>query len=216
MTEIRVKALLGWPALVKPTSINNGPLKFRARLGFDPDAAWGKDSIKLIRDTRKAVAKEKWKGKAEGILDFMKGDRNKESWFESDYKSQEGDVHEGFAGLYHLSTLNEIMPLLLDNDRTELDAQEARQRFYSGCYVAARVDIYPQDNEHGRGMRAGLMGVQFWKDGTNFGGGKKAKVDDFEDLSDTGEDDEPEEKPRPKASAKRKPEPVDEDEYDIA
>lgn len=212
MTEIRFKARLMFQPPWEATSINGGPLKHRARLAIDPETTWGKESLKLIRDTRKAVAKEKWKNKAEGILETIRGDKNKESWFESDYRNAEGDVQEGFEGLYHLSALSDAMPLMLDADRTEISKRD--RRMYSGCYVVAKVDIYAQDNEHGKGMRAGLMGLQFWKDGDAFGSsGKIAKVEDFEDLSDTGEDDD--EKPAKPSSSARRP-PVEDDDDDIA
>jgi hypothetical protein len=174
-------------AIWAPSSINGGPEKFRLRVMLDPKE--NADSVKLLRDTRAKVAKERWKGKAEGILETIKGDKNKESYFESDYKNQEGEVVEGFEGLYHLSTLNDVQPLIIDRDRTELTKRDGRP--YSGCYCNVKVDIYAQDNTHGKGMRANLLGIQFLRDGDAFGGGgRKAKVDDFEDLGDQGEDDD--------------------------
>ncbi|WCD56201.1 hypothetical protein [Caulobacter phage BL94] len=208
MTTIRVKARLAFQPPWKATSINGGPEKFRARLMFDPDTDWGKESIKLIRDTRKAVAKDKWKAKADGILEMNKNDRNKESWFESDYRSQDGEVVAGFEGMYHLSTLADVMPLIIDKDRTELSRKDGRP--YSGCYVIAQVEIWAQDNDSGKAMRAGIQGLQFWKDGDAFGGGGKiAKVDDFEDLSDQGDDDEA---PR---SSRRPPVVADDDDDQV-
>jgi len=223
MTEIRVKARLAFQPPFKSKSINNGPEKYRARLMFDPATEWGKESIKLIRETRKAVAKERWKAKADGILETIKGDRNKESWFESDYRSSDGENVDGFEGMFHMSALSETLPLMIDRDRTEVTARDGR--FYSGCYVVAKLDIYPQDNEHGKGMRCGLMGLQFWKDGDAFGGGRRASADDFDDLSDTGEEDE-DETPRRTApsrgsegsgaGARARRAPVEDDDDDIA
>lgn len=227
MTEIRVKARLAFNPPWEPTSINNGPPKFRARLMFDPDSDWGKESIKIIRATRKEVAVVKFKGKAkaEAILDTIKGDKNKESWFENDYRNQEGEVTEGFEGMFHLSTLADEQPLMLDRDRAELSKRDGR--LYSGCYVVAKIDIWGQDNAHGKGMRATILGLQFWKDGVGFSGAKRAKVDDFEDLGVEDDDDddavsrasarrpadEDDEKPAPK---KRRPPPPEDDDDDVA
>lgn len=188
--EIRFKARLAFQPPWKATSIQGGPEKFRARFMIDPETDWGKEALKTIRDARLKVATEKWKtkAKAEAILDLIKNDRNKESWFESDYRNSEGDVVAGFEGMFHMSALSDTMPLIIDKDRTELTRKDGRP--YSGCYVVAKVDIWAQDNDSGKGMRVGLMGLQFWKDGEAFGGGKIAKADDFDDLSDQGEEDD--------------------------
>lgn len=210
MVEITIRGRLAFPSLWEPSSVNNGPEKYRARIIIDPSDPWGKKAVRAIDAARDEVAKAKWKGKAAGIMEANKGDKNKETWFKSDYRSSEGEVLDGFEGMYHLSTLSDGQPTIIDADRTELTKRDGRP--YSGCYCVFKVDIWPQDNSNGKALRAQLMGVQFWKDGPGFGGGgKKAKADEFEDLS--AEDDEDEDTPRANTSARR---PRDEDEDEPA
>lgn len=212
MTMITVRGRLAFASIWTPTAFGDSPVeKYRARIIIDPkDTA----SVKAIRDARKQVAEAKWAKKATGIMSAIAGDRQKDSWFESDYVSQDGEINDGFEGMFHLSTTSEVQPTIIDRDRTELSRRDGRP--YAGCYCVFKVDIWPQDNKNGKAMRAQLAGIQFWKDGDAFGGGVRAKVDDFDDLSDLGEDDEPTtERAAPKAAG-RKPAPPADDDDDIA
>lgn len=67
------------------------------------------------------------------------------------------------------------------------DLLEIDGRPYDGCYVNATFDIYVQTKGENQGVRCGLVGVQFAKDGDAFSGGKKATPDDF-DAIDEGAD----------------------------
>jgi hypothetical protein len=56
---------------------------------------------------------------------------------------------------------------------------------YGGCYVVASVEIYAQDNSFGKGIRCGLRGVQFYKDGKSFGGASAVSAEsEFDDLAE--------------------------------
>lgn len=214
-----------WTA--RPPQDGKGDPKFGAVLIIDPKSKTRHDpdlkQSKYINDAIKKVAKEKWKDKAEGILRVLNGDAQKWCYFEEDKLNQEGDVVDGFEGMFWLKANSPIQPTIIDRDRTELARKDGRP--YPGCYVIMKVDIWPQDNVHGKGMRAQLQGLQFLKDGDAFGGGTRSKVDDFEDLSDLGDDDdaparrsraqedEDEPAPRRKPPARRQ---VEEDEDEIA
>ena len=52
-----------------------------------------------------------------------------------------------------------------------------------------QIEVYPQDNTFGRGIRAQLKAVQFVKDAPAFSGGAPASADDFDDLSVDDEGD---------------------------
>lgn len=58
---------------------------------------------------------------------------------------------------------------------------------YDGCYVNAAVDIWTQGGEN-PGVRCGLTGVQFVKDGDAFGGARRADGSAFESLDVDDED----------------------------
>lgn len=206
----------------KPPANGQGEAKYGATFIIDPKK--NAEEVKAIRAAIKKVAKDKWGGKADNILRVIEGDNQKFCWFEEDKLNAEGDVVDGFEGKFFLNSKSPIQPGIYDRDTSELTRADGRP--YSGCYVVAKVDIWAQDNTHGKGMRCQLKGVQFLKDGDSFGGGTKAKADDFEDLSNLGEDeddaaparkrkDEDEDAPRSArkpAQRQRQPEPEDEEE----
>ena len=77
---------------------------------------------------------------------------------------------------------------ILDKDKTELSQTAGRP--YGGCYVNATIEVWAQNNDFGKTTRAQLLAVQFAKDGDAFGAGTaKGSADEFEDLSDSGDED---------------------------
>ena len=65
---------------------------------------------------------------------------------------------------------------------------EIERLIYSGCYVHASVDIWPQDNKWGQRINCTLRGVMFANDGENFGGGSTASASEFADFAIDAED----------------------------
>jgi hypothetical protein len=57
-------------------------------------------------------------------------------------------------------------------------------RPYNGCMVNVVLDIYAQDNEFGKRINAGLLGVQFVADGDKFRMGEAAEDTDFANYGD--------------------------------
>ena len=77
--------------------------------------------------------------------------------------------------------LLKLRPLVVDADKSPLVAEDGKP--YSGCYVNASVELWPQDNNYGKRVNATLMGVQFFRDGESFSGGGVASEDDFDDVT---------------------------------
>lgn len=124
-----------------------------------------------------AEAANAWPKKPQAMVDSLKGNNNK-------FCYRDGDIttYDGFEGMFALASHrkeSDGAPGVYDRDKTPLQARDGRP--YSGCYVNAIVEIYAQTGENS-GMRCGLVGVQFVKDGQSFGGASKPKADDFEDL----------------------------------
>jgi len=132
-------------------------------------------SVKDISAAVIAAAKAKWNDKADEMLKMLKaGDR---------LPVHSGDAKAtsaGYAGNLYLNAGNTIRPLLLDANRAQLTQNDGKP--YSGCYVNAIVEIWAQDNEHGKRVNASLLGVQFVRDGERLSGGSVATADDFEPL----------------------------------
>ena len=77
-------------------------------------------------------------------------------------------------------------PMVIGTDRAPLTEDDGKP--YAGCYVNAIVELWGQDNQFGKRVNANLLAVQFVKDGTPFGNGVTASVDDFDDIDADEED----------------------------
>jgi hypothetical protein len=153
---------------------------------FIIDPVKNADVVKQLDAEIMRVATEKWGEKTKNILAKAHAD-DAVAFVKSDKLNKDGDVYGGFEDMFWLAANNKTQPTIVDLDRTPLTRASGRP--YNGCYVVARVSIWAQDNKWGRRVNAELKGVQFYRDGDAFTGGRPADPDDFEDLSD-GADDE--------------------------
>jgi hypothetical protein len=132
--------------------------------------------VKMINEAIDAVAKEKWGAKADANLKIMRT-ADKVCLHNGDLKAN----YDGFEGMLFVSARNPIRPLVVDANKTPLTAESGKP--YSGCYVNASIELWPQDNNYGKRVNATLMGVQFFRDGESFSGGGVASEDDFDDVT---------------------------------
>ncbi len=170
----------------------DGPPKHNLKAIVDPA---DKATVKLLDDTMLTVAKEKWGAKAQQIFDNFTKLGNPKAiqvpFVKEPYKNRDGDAHGGFEGMYYVSAGSATRPLIIDRDKSPLLASDGRP--YAGSHCKVQVEIWAQDNNFGRALRAQLKGVQFVKDGDAFSGGAPANPDDFDDLGSQGEEEEEEE-----------------------
>lgn len=140
--------------------------------------------IKMIEDAMKAVAKDKWGAKADGIYKEMKSG-GKLCLKDGDSKAS----YEGFEGMMFVSSSTATRPLALNRDKSPVTEEDGV--LYSGCYVNVSLELWAQDNSWGKRINAQLGGVQFVKDGDAFsGGGSAADEADFEELADGADADD--------------------------
>ena len=182
--EITIKNVrLAFENLFEPSAFAEGQeKKFGATFLIPKNSP----EIKKIESAIQEVAEEKWAKKADEVLDMIRGDNQKFCFQDGDHKSKKN--LDGFAGHYALSCKNPKRPTLVDRSGAPVQKGEP-QCLYDGCYVLAKVEIWAQNNQHGKGIRATVNGVQFMKDGDSFSAARVSSVDEFEDLSD-GADDE--------------------------
>lgn len=139
------------------------------------DKSWKQTTMaKVIAD----VAKGKWGAKSDAVLKSIQGNNQKFCWTDGDTKE-----YDGYEGNYCLAASrgqDKGRPLIMDRDKTPLTAADGKP--YAGCYVNATVEIWPQDNSFGKGIRATLRGVQFFKDGDAFSAGTPVSEDDFDEI----------------------------------
>jgi hypothetical protein len=160
----------------------SGPFKYRASFLMYPNSKNHKELIAAM----KAVAKEEWKDKADAVLANADDDSKLRFIIDGNKKA-----YDGYAGMVAITATRDQAkgrPLILDKNKEELSSTSGKP--YSGCYVNATVEIWPQNNKYGKTIRAGLLAIQFAKDGDAFGAGSATgSPDEFEDLSDVGDDD---------------------------
>ena len=82
-------------------------------------------------------------------------------------KDGDDKEYDGYAGCWSLKASSRKRPQTFDRDLTTLDSED--EKFYPGCYVNASIDLWVQDNQWGKRLNANLYGVQFAKDGEEFG-----------------------------------------------
>lgn len=137
----------------------------------------------LLQNTINSVAEERWKEKAKAVLKTIEGNNQKCCYYPGDLKE-----YDGFAGMYALSAKRSEKsghPKVVDQKRHDLSREDGKP--YGGCYVNAKVDIWAQDNEYGKGIRATLIAVQFLRDGDAFSATGPATAEGFEDEKDESE-----------------------------
>ena len=129
----------------------------------------------VVVDAMKTAANEKWGKDAEKVFAALKaGDR---------LCLHDGDAKpdaDAYPGNLFLNASNKTRPLVIGPQREPLVAADGKP--YSGCYVNAIVEIWPQDNQFGKRINASLLGVQFLRDGDRLAGGGVAAADDFEAI----------------------------------
>ena len=126
---------------------------------------------KTLKDVAMAQWEKKWETYYENIIVDPKGC----CWI--DGKRKEYDGYQGHWALTAHRPEDKGRPIVLDTDKSPIykannEIYEGKAgRIYSGCYVNASIEFFGYDNT-GKGLSAQLRGVQFYKDGDSFGGGR--------------------------------------------
>lgn len=171
---------LAFPDLFVAKAVNAGDTpRFGAQLIVEKGSA----NEAAIDAAITEVANAKWGAKADDNLKILKA-KAKICFLDGDLKSE----YQGFAGNMSLSAGNTVRPTVVGRDRAPLT--EADGIVYSGCYVNAIVEIWAQENTHGKRINCSLRGIQFSHDGEAFSGGGVASADEFEELTDNNDADD--------------------------
>lgn len=182
--KVKLKGVrLSFPDLFEAAQFEGkGPFSYRASFLVEPNSENHKALIKAKEDTFKEEFKDKWKSV------MANADDDSKLRFLVDGNKKE---YDGYAGMIAVSAKRDQSkgrPLLLDKDKSELSQTSGKP--YAGCYVNATIEVWAQNNQYGKTVRAQLLAVQFAKDGDAFGAGSATgSPDEFEDLSVGDEDD---------------------------
>ena len=172
-TSVKLKNVrLSFPDLFTAVQYEGkGPFRYNASFLIEP----GSDNHKAVEVAITEAAAEKFNKKGASKIAEWKGNSNKFCYVSGDTKE-----YDGYQGMMVLSSHRKMeagRPLIIDGAKNPLS--EADGKPYAGCYVNASVDIYAQDGTNG-GIRCGLKGVQFVRDGDAFSGSKVASPDEFD------------------------------------
>jgi co-chaperonin GroES (HSP10) len=166
MTKIKLNSVrLSFPSLYRKAVFGGEETKYEGT--FLIDKATQADKIAEIEAAIAAVSKEKHKGKTPPADKLCMKDGD-----DIDY--------DGYAGCMSIKASSSKRPMVIGTDRAPLTEDDGKP--YAGCYVNAIVELWGQDNQFGKRVNANLLAVQFVKDGTPFGDGVTASVDDFDDI----------------------------------
>lgn len=155
------------PHAAKPTA----KAKYQVDLIIPPDHPAWVDIMTAVQ----AAALRKYGEQATAMLNLIQQDRQKRCWGSGNEKINRKTMapFDGYAGMNYLAPKTETRIQLIKADAQPVDASNdmaymaACDKFYGGCYVNAAVDIYA--SKENDGIFAGLIALQFAKDGEPFG-----------------------------------------------
>ena len=148
-----------------------GDAKFSCAFIFAKDSP----NKQAVVDAMTAAANEKWGAKAGEVLKALKA-ADRLCLHDGDSKPDA----DAYPGNLFLNASNKTRPLVIGPQREPLVAADGKP--YSGSYVNAIVEIWPQDNQFGKRINASLLGVQFLRDGERLSGGGVAAAEDFQAI----------------------------------
>jgi len=182
-TTIIIKNVrLAFPDLREAVQFDGkGPFNYKAVFLVTP----GSEADKAILTAIEKAGKNKWGEKAAPIVAQAKASGSGKFC----YVDGNTKAYDGFAGNMALSAgrgKDDGAPKLLDRDLSELASDSGKP--YGGCFVNAKVQLWAQDNQFGKAIRATLVTVQFVKDGDSFSGSGPANAEGMEALESEADD----------------------------
>lgn len=159
-----------------------GEPKYNCSLLFSKTTPEGKANRALVSKAAEEVKSAKW-GKNPPKL-------KPEKVCMRDGDQEDYDGYEGMLFVSASSPANRP-PVLIDRRKDEKGKWMKAHPglLYSGCYVNAIINIWAQDNEHGKRINASIESVQFLRRGDAFGA-KPVDADEAFSDDDVGEEDD--------------------------
>lgn len=141
----------------------------------------GKDDpqLKELQQAIDNVGAEKWGEKWPAYRKTMIAER-KLCLGDGESKAQ----YDGYEGRMFLNASSKSRPSVVAADKTPL-VREDGLLLNGGAVVNAGISLWAQDNQFGKRINAELKGVQYVKEGENWGGGSSLDDDFFDDEAET-------------------------------
>ena len=164
------EARLSFPHVLQPKAVQSGAPKYSCNFILDQGSTEWAEAMQIVGN----MASEKWADKAQGVLNLISQDKRLRCYGQGFEKVSQtsGEVYEGYTdpGAVFIAASNENKPSLYGQNAQELPPNaNANQLFVGGNYVSGLVSFWLQENEHGRAVRANLIGIQYLREGEHFG-----------------------------------------------
>ena len=163
---------LSFPSIFKKSEFNGVVGKYEATFLMDKDL-----QAKMIDELQSKIAQ-------------IQKENSKVSPNKICVKDGEFVEYDGYKNAISIKAGNNRRPTVINRDTSPLIEED--NIIYAGCYVNASLELWFQDNSYGKRVNCNLLGIQFVKDGENFGAGDVDVTSSFEnlDLSQKGDDDD--------------------------
>lgn len=184
LNDVRLSFAQLWHPYAPPPKPNQQPSKpaFQCHFILPQDHS----QLDEMKSALAQVAKNQWGENSDNVLRQLIADARVCMRNGNSKTDAEGNVLDGYADSYFVSTRSYVRPTVVNVDRSPLTENDGKP--YSGCYVNGIFRIWPQQNNFGKRINAQLMGVQYVRDGESFGGGRVASPEEFDTLSEFAED----------------------------
>ena len=155
-------ARVNFPALHKKPVINGEEGKYGAKFIIEPDA-------EVLTTLRTQID-----GMVAASLKVKKLPADKIALRDGD-----GMARDEYEGNFVLSASAKNKPRVVDQTGQGFITEIEECQIYSGCYVAAQVKLWAQDNKFGKRINCELVSIQFRKHGEPLAGGSVSTDDVF-------------------------------------
>jgi hypothetical protein len=164
---------LSFPDLFVPAAYQEGQIpKYGATFLLNPKKLLHAKWIKNIANEEARMIREAWGAAPKGLILEYCGSGNDRT------NQQTGEIYQGYEGMWFITCKNQNQPLVIDEHQVEIASND--KRAVAGMFVNASVNLYCQENKHGRAIRASVRGVMVLGYGEPFGNHVTAK--EFEDF----------------------------------
>lgn len=172
----------------------NGRWNWAASALVDPKGP----EYKLILDSLKEVAKERWGAKFDALWAdtwgnkmlccFLDGNRKEYDGYKDQFVLAMKKLHKVKQKDGQIEVKDAVPPPTIDRSGTPVSPGQP-QYPYAGCFCQFSVEMYatgnnPKNTRENPGLRAKIRWVQFARDGAAFSAGTPVTTDEFAPLDD--------------------------------
>lgn len=171
---------ISFPYLFEPATPPSNSNDGKPRYGLVAMIPKGDALYDEIKKAFATEAREKWGAKGEQIMNACLADKISSALRDGDLTMVDAFRNHWVLHCYRAESSGR--PMVVDRKKSPIAATDGL--IYPGVHCNIVFDTWLQDNTSGKGLRAGLIGVQFVKHDVPLGGAAAASADEFDILED--------------------------------